>query len=172
MKDLKRQEHRGGSSATGGTERRSAQRQPFVAEAQIVEISSGVRLTARSCDLVVHGCYVDTLMPFLPGTPVRIRLNKGNTIFEANGNVVYRLPALGMGIAFHEITPENHAVLDKWLSQMRVQHQSLLPSIEFDQPTISRRQPTAEFVQLVELLMKKTILTKTEAIGLLKGLDE
>ncbi len=107
-------------TATSVEERRSAPRQHFVAEAQIVEITSGVKLSARSCDLVIHGCYVDTLRPFPVGALVRIRLKKGETIIEANGNVVYQLPGLGMGIAFHDLTPESHAALDKWLSHMPV----------------------------------------------------
>ena len=42
----------GAKAGTGVEERRAAPRQHFVAEAQIVEITSGVKLLARSCDLV------------------------------------------------------------------------------------------------------------------------
>ena len=167
------------TSANAGTDtadRRSAARQHFVAEALIVEAKSGVKLSARSCDLVVQGCYVDTLSPFPVGTLVRIRLKKEETIVEVNGNVVYQLPGLGMGIAFHDLTPESHAVIDKWLSYMPVQAESLealLPPIDPDAPAAIRRQHTAEFVDLIQLLKKKGILTKPEALGLLKeSLDE
>ena len=176
MKDPIRQARRGelsttSNAATDTVDRRAAPRQHFVAEALIVEATSGVRLTARSCDLVSNGCYVDTLMPFPVGTLVRIRLKKEETIVEVNGNVVYQLPGLGMGIAFHDLTPESHAAVDKWLSQMPVHPESLealLPPIDSDPPTIIRQQPTPEFVELIQLLKKKGILTKTEAISLLK----
>jgi hypothetical protein len=99
--------------STDTVDRRSAPRQPFIAEAKIMEINSGAKLLARSCDLVVHGCYVDTLNPFPVGTFVRIRLKKEKTIIEANGSVVYRMPGLGMGIAFHDLTPESHEALEQ-----------------------------------------------------------
>ena len=181
MKDPKRQEHRGevsasADSATAVMERRLAPRQHFVAEAQIIEITSGVKLSARSCDLVVHGCYVDTLRPFPVRTLVRVRLKKGETIIEVNGKVVYQLPGLGMGIAFHDLTPENHAALEKWLSHTPVQQESVetfVSPMDAKPPTEKRQQPSAEFVELIQLLVKKGMVTRTEALGLLReSLDE
>ena len=164
----------GTTAATDVAERRSASRQQFVAEAQIVEISSGVRLSARSCDLGVNGCYVDTLIPFPVGTPVRIRLTKDNAVVEVNGKVVYQLPGLGMGISFDDLSPENHSALEKWFSQLRqqVSVETLLPPVDIEQPVAKPRQPAAEFVELIRLLMKKGVLTKTEAIGVLKSSEE
>jgi hypothetical protein len=166
----------GAKTGTSVEERRAAPRQHFVAEAQIVEITSGVKLLARSCDLVIHGCYVDTVRPFPVGTFVRIRLKKGETIVEANGNVVYQLPGLGMGIAFHDLTPESHAALDIWLSHEPVQQEYLetfLPPMDPNPPPEIRRQPSTELVELVQLLVKKGIVTRMEAVGLLrKSLDE
>jgi len=177
MKDPIRQVRRGELSATSNAatdtvDRRAAPRQHFVAEALIVEATSGVRLTARSCDLVSNGCYVDTLMPFPVGTLVRIRLKKEEIIVEANGNVVYQLPGLGMGIAFHDLTPEGRAAVDKWLSQLPGPAESLealMPPIDPHPPHVRQRQPAAEFVELVQLLTQKGILTKAEVFGLVKG---
>lgn len=176
MKDSIRQANRGhvsasDTAATDIAERRSAARQHFVAEALIVASSSGARLTARSCDLVIHGCYVDTLSPFPVGTLVRIRLKKEETIVEVNGNVVYELPGLGMGIAFHDLTPESHAAVDKWLSHMPGRQESLdslLRSADPEPAAVIPPRPTAEFVELIQLLKKKRILTEAEAVGLLK----
>lgn len=176
MKDPIRPAHRVDVSANSKAvtivaERRSAARQQFVTEVLIVEISTGVKLSARSCDLAINGCYVDTLRPFSVGTLVRIRLKQGETIVDANGSVVYQLPGLGMGIAFQDLTPESHAALDKWLSHKPVQQESLetlLPLNEPDPPTVIRRKPAAEFVELIQMLKKKGILTGTEAASLLK----
>jgi hypothetical protein len=176
MKDPKRQLPReeapdNGKSATGIMERRSAPRQHFIAEAQIMEIPSGVRLSARSCDLVVHGCYVDTLSPFPVGTLVRIRLKKGEAIIVVNGNVVYQLPGLGMGIAFHDLTPESHAALEKWLSHEPAQQEFVDTSLSPMDPAPSTaipRQLSPEFVELIQLLVKKGIVTRIEALGLMK----
>jgi hypothetical protein len=157
------------SAATDAVDRRAAPRQQFIAEAQIVEISSGEKLSARSCDLVVHGCYVDTLNPFLVGTLVRIQLKKEKTIIEANGSVVYRMPGLGMGIAFHDLAPESHEALQQWLSHTPEGHWSSaasLPSVEVDRPAVP--QQPGRLVELVQVLMEKRILTRAEAASLLR----
>jgi PilZ domain len=159
MKNQIRRAH-GGRGTSGGENSKG------VAEAQVMEITSGVRLSARSCDLVLHGCYVDTLRPFPVGTLVRIRLMKDGTAIEVNGNVVYQLPGLGMGIAFHDLSPESHAAMDKWLSHSEVRGESieaLLPPIVVAPPPVNQQQPVTEFVELVQLLIRKGILTKAEA---------
>ena len=76
-------------------DRRTAARMAFIAEAMVVDLDSGAKLSGRCCDLVVHGCYMDTLNPFQPGTLVRIRLQHGNETAESKGKVVYRVPNLG-----------------------------------------------------------------------------
>jgi hypothetical protein len=181
MKDPKKQEHRGyvsasDKAATEVMERRSAPRQHFVADVQIIEVASGVRLSARVCDLVLQGCYVDTLRPFPVGTLVRIRLKKGDTTIEPSGKVVYQSPGLGMGIAFHDLAPESQAALEKWVSEAPGQQgtiESFVSSIERDLPPVLLRQPSNELVELIQLLVKKGVLTKAEALGLLKlPLDE
>lgn len=169
------EETNGGNASTSVVDRRAASRQQFVAEAQIVEIKSGLRLSARSCDLVLTGCYVDTLRPFPVGTLVRIRLKKDGTAIEVNGNVVYELPGLGMGIAFHDVTPESRSVMDKWLSKTGVREESveaLLPAMDAAPPPVIQQQSRTEFLELVELLMRKGILTRAEAASFMKGSTE
>jgi len=88
-----------------------------------------------------------------------------------NGNVVYQLPGLGMGIAFHDLTPESHGALEKWLSHAPVRWESVETFVSTMAPSPTspiRRQPSAEFVELIQLLVKKGILTRTEALGLMK----
>jgi hypothetical protein len=151
-------------------ERRSAARQHFIAEAQIVEVSSGAKLSARSCDLTVDGCYVDSLNTFAIGTLVRIRLKREKTIVEANGAVVNRVPGLGMGIAFRNLTPETREALKQWLSQMPPERdlfaQSAAPA-KLDQPA-ARLQPAEQVVDLIQMLAKKGILNRGEVAALLK----
>ena len=97
-------------------ERRAAERVAFITEALVAEVSSGAHLAGRSCDLVEGGCYVDTINPFPEGAVVRIRLQHGNSSIEALGRVVYAIVGMGMGVAFEEISEENQATLDAWLS--------------------------------------------------------
>jgi hypothetical protein len=173
-------------------ERRSAARKAFVAETQVVELSSGAKLFGRTCDLAIRGCYVDTLTPFPVGTAVGIRLKKKDTTVEARGNVVYQVPGLGMGIAFFDLTPENSATLEKWFVHVDEEGPSFevssltanqvesyergrqqTPSGQFGEliHMLTRAQQQAQsgqFVELVHILKKKGILTRAEAAGLLQ----
>jgi hypothetical protein len=153
-------------------ERRSSARKPIIATANVVELGSGAKLRARSCDLVVQGCYVDTMNPFPAGTQVRIRLEKGKSSFEARGRVVYRLAGLGMGIAFSEVTNDNKTVLEKWLSQTGPGDSSnfeasLLP-LRAEDPSPSKAHLPRQIVDLIEMLERKGILSRTEAALLLR----
>ena len=176
MKDKLRQERfesptKGSKSKMDIEERRSAPRQHFIAEAQVVELKTGAKLIARSCDLVVHGCYVDTLSPFPVGTQVRIRLTKDKATVEASGQVVYGIPGLGMGIAFQNLTPVNKAALDKWLSNISNGQDffnAMVSPIAIEEPSVAQQQPAGQMVDLILLLIKKGILTSDEAGTLLK----
>jgi len=48
-------------------ERRASPRYPFVAVAEVTELSSGARLSARTSDLSLGGCYIDTLKSVMRG---------------------------------------------------------------------------------------------------------
>jgi hypothetical protein len=156
-------------SASEVVERRSAKRKPFIAEALIVELDSGAKLRGRSCDLVVHGCYVDTLNPFPQGTLVRIRIQHGDARIEAKGKVVYRVPSLGMGIAFYDLTLENQATLNEWLSHVNNNKgifEASLPPIQIDKPRLPQPEE-GQAARLIQVLRKKGILTETEVAELM-----
>ena len=99
-------------------DRRAAPRFALILVAEITELPSGTKLSARSSDLSRSGCYIDTLNPLPNGSPVRVRLVRGGDAFEASGKVVYVSRGLGMGIAFDESIPPNQlAILDRWLAE-------------------------------------------------------
>jgi len=104
------------STPDATVERRSAPRYPLVLATEVVELSRGARLNARTSDISSNGCYVDTLNPISQGTQVRLRLTHYDEIFEAVGRVVYVSPGLGMGIVFETVTPEQKARLDHWFT--------------------------------------------------------
>ena len=56
---------------------RSVRRCPLVASAEITDLHSGTRLSARISELGVGGCYVDALTPFPEGTLVKLRILRG-----------------------------------------------------------------------------------------------
>lgn len=96
--------------------RRSQTRKPFIASALIFEPKSETRLQARIADLGLDGCFIDTLNPFLPGTTVRVRIDKGGASFESWARVVYSLSSMGMGMVFQLVAPEQMWVLHNWLN--------------------------------------------------------
>ena len=95
--------------------RRSQNRQAFTASALVFEPKSETLLRARTADLGPEGCFIDTLNPFAPGTMVKARIEKGGSSFETLARVVYSLNAMGMGLAFQAVAPEQLWVLHEWL---------------------------------------------------------
>jgi len=100
------------------TQRRSVRRCPLVASAEVTELDSGARLSARTSELGLGGCYVDALNPFSEGTVVGLRILRDQGIFETKAKVVYCDPKFGMGLAFTEMTPEQRSLLEAWLAEI------------------------------------------------------
>jgi hypothetical protein len=100
------------------SEGRRSPRFAFYASAEITEIQTQTRLTARTSELSRHGCYMDTVNPLPFGTTVRIQLIHHEQTLDATGRVIYSQPNMGMGVAFDEIEPRYVVVLEKWLSDL------------------------------------------------------
>ena len=97
-------------------ERRGAPRYPMVLAAEVIELPSGARLSARTAGIRRTGCYIDTLNPIPQGSRVRLRLTHHDEVLEVLGKVAYYSYGLGMGVAFTEVTREQQAKLDHWLN--------------------------------------------------------
>jgi hypothetical protein len=98
------------------TDRRAAPRYPLILAAEVVEITTGATLNARSSDVSRTGCYIDSLNPIPVGSQAKIQLRHGNTVFEATARVVYTCPGLGMGLHWGtELPADKLAILDRWL---------------------------------------------------------
>jgi hypothetical protein len=96
-------------------ERRGATRHPLVLAADVMEISSGTKLSARTADISSTGCYLDTLNPVSVGSQIRLTISHHDELFVAEGRVMYISPGLGMGVAFRGVSAEQQAVLMHWL---------------------------------------------------------
>jgi hypothetical protein len=100
---------------------RAVRRCAFVASAEVTDISSGPRLSARTSEVGLGGCYVDSLTPFAPGTLVQVRILRDQGVFEAKAKVVYCDLQFGMGLAFTEIAPGQRSLLESWLAELVIQ---------------------------------------------------
>jgi hypothetical protein len=92
-------------------ERRNMFRTTFTASADVIDLASGTRFSLRMTDIGTGGCFLDTLLPFPVGSRVRVTLRHGLMDFEAEGQVVYSQPGLGMGISFDELNSEQKTSL-------------------------------------------------------------
>jgi hypothetical protein len=98
--------------------RRSVRRCPFVASAEVTELSSGTLLSGRTSEVGLGGCYVDSLNPFPEGTQVALRILRDKGVFETKAKVVYCDPTFGMGLAFTDMTPDQRSLLETWLTEI------------------------------------------------------
>ena len=97
--------------------RRLAPRFPLVLSAEVVEKQSGARLHARTSDVSLSGCYVDTLNPVPRGSKVCVRLTRRREVFEVMAEVMYESPRMGMGLQFEApLPPAQLAILERWLA--------------------------------------------------------
>ncbi len=99
-------------------ELRHAPRYPFVATAELVEVQSDTRVHARTCELSLHGCYLDLMNPLPVATQFKLRITHQNATFEALGRAAYSQPNMGMGVAFTAIEPDSQALLQKWIREL------------------------------------------------------
>ena len=94
---------------------------PFVATAEVMELSSKTRLSARTSELGLGGCYVDAFNPFPEGALVDVRIVRDQGVFEAKGRVVYTQASFGMGLAFTEMSQDHRLILEDWLAEVVTQ---------------------------------------------------
>ena len=98
-------------------DKRTDPRVPLIAAAEVTEVATGTRLSARTSDLSRTGCYIDTLNPTPVKTVVRVRLIHAGEELDLPARIVYVSPGLGMGVRFDEdLSPSQTACLDRWLS--------------------------------------------------------
>jgi hypothetical protein len=97
---------------------RAVRRCPLVASAEVTELSSGARLSARISELALGGCYIDALNSFPEGTLIKLRIMRDEGVFETKAKVVYCDPRYGMGVAFVEMPPEQRSILEEWIAEI------------------------------------------------------
>jgi PilZ domain len=100
------------------SERRRAPRYPFIADAEVTEIASDTKLSAKTGDLSIGGCFLDMLNPSPEGTEIQVRISHASTTFTARGRVVFVFPNMGMGVVFTRVEDNQLPALQKWLSEL------------------------------------------------------
>lgn len=148
---------------TDEKERRCIQRQSFVATTQIIDVRTGGSNWARTADLSMGGCYIDTLNPFPLDTVVRLRIHKEGATLELCARVISCHPGSGMGLVFEGITNIQRTTLSKWLCKETIGLESDFVLSPLTQATEEQR-----FARLLDILVRKGVLSKSEALSLLQ----
>src|SRR5579875_132018 len=99
-------------------QRRAAKRCAMVASAEVTDLDTNTRLSARTSEVGIGGCCVDAMNPFPVGTVVRVTRLRDRGAFDAQGKVGYCGSTMGMGVAFTEIAPDQKLVLEDWLAEI------------------------------------------------------
>jgi hypothetical protein len=100
------------------SERRRAPRYPIIADAEVTEIASEAKLSAKTSDLSLGGYFLDMLNPSPEGTEIAVRISRTDTTFTARGRVVFLFPNMGMGVMFTSVPASQQAVPEKWLGRV------------------------------------------------------
>ena len=155
----------GGGASVADQDRRSESRIMLVASVEAEEITNGISLSARTSDVSVHGCYLDTINPFSPGTRIRVHLTKGNETFHSLGVVTNTHPGMGMGVAFMEISPEAREIVQRWIAELESGQARPAPSSSTQIPATgipNDSRITLRVERLMQILLKKGVLTQEE----------
>jgi hypothetical protein len=154
-------------AVTEPNERRCGTRSPFIAPVEMVEMRTGSRIQARTSDLSVQGCYVDTLNPLPIGAAVRVQIHRAGMILDVVANVSSRHAGSGMGLVFGEITETQRALVESWLGELR-----LPPRMLFENAFPPAKQATLPdpgcAARLVQVLVRKGLLSQSEATEILR----
>jgi hypothetical protein len=146
-------------------DRRLTSRNSLVASVDAEESNSGMRISARTSDVSVHGCFLDTINTFSPGTQIRIHLTKANETVHSLAVVTYAHQGLGMGVAFTEISQDAREIIQRWIADLEKDNPSpaFSRSVRNPAPETSMDDGTTSHVErLVEILVKKGLLTLEE----------
>ena len=151
-------------------DRRQATRYSFSATAEVLEIASGTRVSARAADLSMNGCYLDTLNPFAVGSKVQLCIRWNRAELACSAMVRDSKTGMGMGVAFTDLDDTRKALLESWIEKVASPapgDSSSSPhseNTEFPPPSDER---DALAVRLIELLHKKGLLDSSDLASLL-----
>jgi len=98
-------------------ERRRTPRLIFIASAELYEEESDVRVASRVSELSLHGCYLDMMNPFPPGTIIRLKIVSGDMTFQSKARVIYSTSNVGAGVAFLDVEPKYQYILQRWMEE-------------------------------------------------------
>jgi hypothetical protein len=104
---------------SGVRDRRYTIRYPFAADAELIDLESGLQVDGVTSDISLGGCFICTSKPLSVNSRARMKLTRRNQILE--GLVIVRIvkPRVGMGIEFFDFESPNDERLVTWIESLR-----------------------------------------------------
>jgi hypothetical protein len=104
---------------SGLRDRRYSSRYPFAADAEMLELKSGSRVSGVTSDLSLGGCFVCTRRTLEVSARVRGTLTRGGQKVEMLALVRVVKPQVGMGLEFLDVDRDSNATLLTWTQSLR-----------------------------------------------------
>lgn len=156
------------------TERRAHSRYHFTTTAEILDLGSGAQCSARTSDISMGGCFIDTTSPFAVGTSVKLRLSQEKKIFLTEALITSSMPGMGMGVKFVNVEPRQMAILGSWISQLSgaapPTFQGFDLAEESSGETPLKQELSYILNELIVVLMRKGILAEQQGKEMLRRL--
>jgi hypothetical protein len=157
---------------TAAVERRETRRYAFICPAELLDLGGNTRISARTVDLSLHGCYIDTLNPFPVGTRVRLQLVKNDRREEFRAEVASCHMGSGMGLIFEQLTPAQKETVLSWLEATASPAEASFGATTSAVVSEGAAKTNVVFgAKLLKVLERKGVLTASEAADLLRDLN-
>jgi PilZ domain len=107
---------------SGVRDRRYSIRHPFAADAEMLELKSGNRVSGVTSDLSLGGCFVCARRTLEVGARVRGTLMREGQKVKMLAVVRVVKPQVGMGLEFLDIDSDSSATMLAWIENLRRSH--------------------------------------------------
>ena len=104
---------------SGVRDRRYSIRYPFAADAEMLDLESGTRVSGVTSDLSLGGCFVCARRTLEAGARVRATLTHEGQKVKMLAEVRIVKPQVGVGVEFLDIDRDSNATLLAWIENLR-----------------------------------------------------
>jgi len=141
-------------------------------------LGSRAQCSARTSDISLGGCFVDTTSPFAVGTVAKVRLTKERESFVAATIVTSSMTGMGMGLKFTNVEAQQSRVLESWIGELSGEFpKEFEPDFDdADSPEAAsdevRLQGEHQYIlnELIVALMRRGILSEVQGKEMLRRL--
>jgi hypothetical protein len=162
------------SSKSYVSEKRRSPRYRCQGSAHLRDARTNVATWATFTDVSLHGCYVEAMSTFRPGTQLVLTIELNGYRIECGGEVRVVYPGLGMGISFTIIADEHRERLRELLRSL-AQPSTILGARPVENATNTKPQnspaianPAAALQAISDFFQDRHLLGREEFLRILR----